>query len=129
MRTVILHRADKLIGPYEGRVALQDKGVAQGSLIDTPSGEWFAYLFRDFGAVIRLQDRVHGGQQLGWGDALEGVGECLRELRRTDAASLFTMLTTEEVARFITPPPTSVAGFERFIDYANRQRVKISSQS
>ncbi len=36
MRTVIVHRADKITGPYEGRVALQDKGVAQGGLIDTP---------------------------------------------------------------------------------------------
>jgi len=54
MRTVLVHRADKITGPYEGRVALADKGVAQGSLIDTPSGEWFAYLFRDFGAVGRI---------------------------------------------------------------------------
>ena len=30
MRTQLIHRADKLTGPYEGRVALQDQGVAQG---------------------------------------------------------------------------------------------------
>jgi beta-xylosidase len=54
MRTVLVHRADKITGPYEGRVALADKGVAQGSIIDTPQGEWFAYLFRDFGAVGRI---------------------------------------------------------------------------
>ncbi len=54
MRTVIIHRADKITGPYEGRVALQDKGVAQGGLIDTPEGNWYAYLFRDFGAVGRI---------------------------------------------------------------------------
>jgi beta-xylosidase len=54
MRTVVVHRADKLTGPWEGRVALQDKGVAQGSIIDTPNGEWFAYLFRDSGAVGRI---------------------------------------------------------------------------
>jgi RimJ/RimL family protein N-acetyltransferase len=53
---------------------------------------------------------------------LHGAGFHLRELRRSDAASLFSMLTTEEVARFITPPPTSVEGFERFIDYARRSR-------
>lgn len=53
---------------------------------------------------------------------LHGAGFHLRELRRADAASLFAMLTTEEVARFITPPPTSVAGFERFIDYTLRRR-------
>ncbi|HEY1023104.1 MAG TPA: glycoside hydrolase 43 family protein, partial [Flavisolibacter sp.] len=54
MRTVVIHRADKLTGPWEGRVALQDLGVAQGGLINTPKGEWYAYLFRDYGAVGRI---------------------------------------------------------------------------
>lgn len=54
MRTVIVHRADQLKGPYEGRVVLQDKGVAQGGLIDRPNGEWYAYLFQDYGAVGRI---------------------------------------------------------------------------
>lgn len=54
MRTVLVHRADKITGPYEGRVALQDLGVAQGGLIDTPDGRWYAYLFRDYGAVGRI---------------------------------------------------------------------------
>lgn len=54
MRTVLVHRADNIAGPYEGRVALQDLGVAQGGLIDTPAGQWYAYLFRDFGAVGRI---------------------------------------------------------------------------
>ena len=54
MRTVTIHRAATLSGPWEGRVALQDKGVAQGGLINTPKGEWFAYLFRDNGAVGRI---------------------------------------------------------------------------
>ena len=54
MRTVIVHRADKITGPYEGRVALQDLGVAQGGLIEKTDGNWYAYLFRDFGAVGRI---------------------------------------------------------------------------
>ncbi len=54
MRTVIVHRSDQLVGPYEGKVALQDLGVAQGGLISTPDGKWFSYLFRDFGAVGRI---------------------------------------------------------------------------
>ena len=66
MRTVIVHRADKITGPYEGRVALQDKGVAQGGLIDTPAGEWFAYLFRDFGAVGRIPYLVPVKWADGW---------------------------------------------------------------
>ncbi|MCW3093340.1 MAG: glycoside hydrolase [Ferruginibacter sp.] len=54
MRTVVVHRANKITGPYEGRVALQDLGVAQGGLIDSPDGNWYAYLFRDFGSVGRI---------------------------------------------------------------------------
>jgi len=54
MRTVVIHRANKINGPYEGKLALQDKGVAQGGLIDTPDGKWYAYLFRDNGAVGRI---------------------------------------------------------------------------
>jgi beta-xylosidase len=66
MRTVLVHRADKITGPYEGRVALQDKGVAQGSLIDTPEGKWFAYLFRDYGAVGRIPYLVQVQWVDGW---------------------------------------------------------------
>jgi beta-xylosidase len=54
MRTVVCHRADKITGPYEGKVVFQDLGVAQGGIVDTPDGRWFAYLFRDFGAVGRI---------------------------------------------------------------------------
>ena len=36
--------ADKITGPYEGRVVFQDRGIAQGGLVDTPDGRWFAYL-------------------------------------------------------------------------------------
>lgn len=66
MRTVLVHRANKTTGPYEGRVALQDKGVAQGSIIDTPQGEWFAYLFRDYGAVGRVPYLVPMKWEDGW---------------------------------------------------------------
>ena len=53
---------------------------------------------------------------------MAGKQVVLRELRASDAASLFAMLTTEEVARFISPPPTTVEGFERFIAWTLRQR-------
>ena len=47
----------------------------------------------------------------------------LRELRKEDAPSLLAMLTTEEVSRFISPPPTTVEGFERFIGWTHRERA------
>ncbi|QDU54965.1 glycoside hydrolase family 43 protein [Aeoliella mucimassa] len=66
MRTVVVHRADKITGPYEGRLALQDKGVAQGGLIDTPDGDWYAYLFQDHGSVGRIPYLVPVTWQDGW---------------------------------------------------------------
>ena len=54
MRTVIIHRADKITGPYEGRIGLQDLGVAQGGLVQAPNGAWYSYLFRDYGSVGRI---------------------------------------------------------------------------
>jgi RimJ/RimL family protein N-acetyltransferase len=53
---------------------------------------------------------------------LAGQKVVLRDLRPSDATSLFTLLTTDEVARFISPPPSTVEGFERFIAWAHRQR-------
>ena len=38
MRTVVVHRADKITGPWEGKLVFQDKGVAQGGMVDTPDG-------------------------------------------------------------------------------------------
>jgi beta-xylosidase len=66
MRTVVIHRADKITGPWEGRLAFQDKGVAQGGMVDTPDGRWFAYLFRDFGSVGRIPYLVPMKWEDGW---------------------------------------------------------------
>src|SRR4051794_14422885 len=66
MRTVVIHRADKLTGPWEGKMGLQDLGVAQGGLINTPKGEWYSYLFRDYGAVGRIPYLVPVKWEDGW---------------------------------------------------------------
>jgi ribosomal-protein-alanine N-acetyltransferase len=55
--------------------------------------------------------------------ALAGARVRLRELRHSDAASLLAAMSTEEVARFISPPPTTVDGFERFIAWAHKERA------
>jgi RimJ/RimL family protein N-acetyltransferase len=52
-----------------------------------------------------------------------GAEFTLRHLRISDAATLLAMLTTEEVARFISPPPTTVEGFERFIEWTAEQQA------
>ena len=66
MRTVVLHRADKITGPWEGKVAFQDQGVAQGGIVDTPDGKWFAYLFQDHGSVGRIPYLVPMKWENGW---------------------------------------------------------------
>jgi len=61
-----------------------------------------------------------------WQHGLPTLGNrqvVLRELRASDAASLHALLTTGEVARFISPPPTTVEGFEKFIAWTARQRT------
>lgn len=54
---------------------------------------------------------------------LTGSMVTLRELELSDAPALHASLTTEEVTRFISPPPTTVEGFERFIAWTHRQRL------
>ncbi len=46
----------------------------------------------------------------------------LRELEISDAASLFESLTREEVTRFISPPPATIDGFERFIAWTRHEQ-------
>jgi len=64
--TVIVHRADSIDGPYEGRIVLDDRGIAQGGLIDTPDGKWYAYLFKGNGAVGRIPYLVPVTWKDGW---------------------------------------------------------------
>jgi ribosomal-protein-alanine N-acetyltransferase len=75
---------------------------------------------------VEIEHRPQTVVQTDWRKGLPFlVGErvTLRELRRADAPSLLAMLAAEEVARFISPPPTTVEGFERFIDWTQRQRA------
>jgi len=53
---------------------------------------------------------------------LTGNTVTLREMRADDAPALFAALTSEQVARFISPPPATIEGFGRFINWAIRQR-------
>ena len=53
---------------------------------------------------------------------LKGRRIMLRELVKSDALSLLSMLSSEEVAKFISPPPTTPQGFEKFIAWAHRER-------
>lgn len=65
-------------------------------------------------------------QATDWRHALPtlcGALVTLRELRPGDAPSLLACMASEEVSRFISPPPATVEGFERFIAWAHRERA------
>jgi RimJ/RimL family protein N-acetyltransferase len=86
--------------------------------------------FRDAEAVRDPEAAItaagSGTTDTGWRrtlPVLSGSMVTLRDLRLSDAASLLAMLATEEVERFISPPPTSVEGFERFIAWGHRERA------
>ena len=61
--------ADSLDGEFRGRCILDDdlgyhdQGVAQGGMVDTPDGQWYAFMFQDRGALGRtpvLMPMAHG---------------------------------------------------------------------
>ena len=85
--------------------------------------------FRDAEEVIDVQAVMAAANSVVASDwrqklpTLSGSIATVRELRLSDAPSLLAMLTTEEVTRFISPPPTSVEGFERFIAWTHRERA------
>ena len=86
--------------------------------------------FRDAEGVMDVNAVINAARattsETNWRQALPvltGSMVTLRELRLSDAPSLLAMLATEEVARFISPPPTTVEGFERFIAWTHRERA------
>ena len=60
MRTEACFVADTIDGTFSGGDVLVDdrgycgQGVAQGGIVDTPGGDWYAVLFQDHGAVGRI---------------------------------------------------------------------------
>lgn len=78
------------------------------------------------GATIAPAIQVPEHETASWRHGLPtycGAQATLRELRASDAASLLASMSTQEVSRFISPPPSSVEGFEKFIAWAHRERA------
>jgi RimJ/RimL family protein N-acetyltransferase len=71
----------------------------------------------------RLQDSLDEGGV--WREGIPVLlldGVTLREARLADAPSLFQHLSNDQVSRFMSKPPTSAQGFERFIVWAQEER-------
>jgi RimJ/RimL family protein N-acetyltransferase len=58
---------------------------------------------------------------------IRGPKVTLRELRESDAEALLAMLTSEEVAEFVSPLPRTVEGFSSFISDVQNERLVGSS--
>ena len=60
IRTETCWRSKELLGEYERKVVLsgtlggRTDGIAQGAIIDTPAGDWYAIMFQDHGGVGRI---------------------------------------------------------------------------
>ncbi len=111
MRTAIIHRADRITGPYEGRVLLRDRGIAQGGLIDTPDGRWFAYLFQDCGAVGRAPWLVPVHWEDGWPVVTGGKAPEILDIPagRQGKSGVSGMVASDEFARLPGEPPLPLA--------------------
>lgn len=58
-RRQVCYRADRITGPYEKRVILEDAlggfpYVAQGTIVDDGNGKWYGVIFQDRGGVGRV---------------------------------------------------------------------------
>ena len=87
-RTETCWRSKELLGPYESKVVLQGPiggrgdGVAQGAIVDTPNGDWWAIMFQDHGAVGRIPTL----QPVAWVNDWPIMGEGGKPLENFSAA-------------------------------------------
>jgi len=71
-RVQVCFRASSIDGLYQHKVILDDDigftgaGIAQGGIVDTPDGHWYALLFQDHRAVGRLPVLLPVQWQDGW---------------------------------------------------------------
>lgn len=54
---------------------------------------------------------------------LTGSKVTLRDMEPADAPALFAAMVNGDVARYLSPPPPTLEGFERFIAWAHTQRA------
>ena len=77
VRTETCWRSRELLGTYEPKTILQGKfdgrqdGVAQGAIIQTQYGDWYAMMFQDHGAVGRIPTL----QPVAWVDGWPILGD------------------------------------------------------
>lgn len=77
VRTETCWRSRELLGEYESKIVLKGEfdgrkdGVAQGAIVDTENGDWYAVMFQDHGAVGRIPTL----QPVTWTDGWPVLGD------------------------------------------------------
>lgn len=65
-RTEWCYRSKDLNGDWEEKRVFHSGGIAQGGIIDTQNGDWYAMLFKDSGAVGRIPVLLEVYWEDGW---------------------------------------------------------------
>lgn len=65
-RTEWCYRSKDLTGEWEEKRVFHSGGIAQGGIIDTQNGDWYAMLFKDSGAVGRIPVLLEVYWEDGW---------------------------------------------------------------
>lgn len=71
LRREVCYRANHIEGPYEKNVLIESEfagfgGVGQGTIVDTPSGDWYGVIFQDRGGVGRVLTLLPCTWKDGW---------------------------------------------------------------
>ncbi len=94
-RTEAVFRSSSLAGSYEGKIFLKDRGIAQGSIFDTPDGKWYGYLFKDNGGVGRIPYLMEVEWKDGWPAAKGGKAPETLELANAVTPG-YNMVTSDD---------------------------------
>lgn len=80
IRKVLCLKSNSLTGNYSQRVVLDDSGIAQGGIIDTPDGKWYGYFFQDMWPLGRCPYLVPCTWNDGWPVMGDENGDVPREM-------------------------------------------------
>lgn len=80
IRKVLCLKSNSLTGYYSQRVVLDDSGIAQGGIIDTPDGKWYGYFFQDMWPLGRCPYLVPCTWDDGWPVMGDENGDVPREM-------------------------------------------------
>lgn len=103
-RTEVVYRSKNLLDGFTGRIFLQDNGVAQGGIFDTPDGKWYALLFRDSGPIGRISHLVPTVWKDGWPEPEGGSKKAPASLELpNDVEPGYGMVTSDDFDSEVLP--------------------------